>query len=94
MGTFRGGLNFADLEFWDVHVATDNYREKCCKMIAVVLISRKYVDREHSEIKTTANISPFTVIQLHDPKLANVSLTHILTLYISDSINIATGILH
>ena len=41
MGTFRRGFNFPDFEFRDVHIATDNYRQKCCKMIAVVLISRK-----------------------------------------------------
>ena len=41
MGTFRGCFNFADFEFSGVHVARDNYRQKCCKMIAVVLISRK-----------------------------------------------------
>ena len=32
-------------------------------MIAVVLISRKIVDREHSEIKTPANICRFTVYE-------------------------------
>ena len=62
MGTFRDGLNFADSEFWDVHVATDNYRQKCCKMIAVVLISRKILNCEQSEIKITANICPFKVL--------------------------------
>ena len=41
MGTFRGGFNFADFNFSDAHEVIDNYRQKCCKMIAVVLISRK-----------------------------------------------------